>query len=190
VTVAGRTYTLDAPFFVLATQNPIEQEGTYPLPEAQLDRFMFMIGVDYPTRAEEIAIARNTTGDTLPTLSHVLEGPKVLALQHLVRRVPVAEHIYEFAVDLVRRTRPKSADAPDWLKPLVAWGAGPRAVQYLVLGAKARAALHGSYMVRMEDMTAVADSVLRHRVITTFTAESEGVTSRDVVKRLVGELNK
>jgi MoxR-like ATPase len=190
VTVAGRTYTLDAPFFVLATQNPIEQEGTYPLPEAQLDRFMFMIGVDYPTRAEEISIARNTTGDTLPALSHVLQGPKVLALQHLVRRVPVAEHIYEFAVDLVRRTRPKSADAPDWLKPLVAWGAGPRAVQYLVLGAKARAALHGSYMVRMEDMIAVADSVLRHRVITTFTAESEGVTSRDVVKRLVGELNK
>ena len=190
VTVAGRTYILDAPFFVLATQNPIEQEGTYPLPEAQLDRFMFMIGVDYPSRSEEIAIARGTTGDTLPTLSHVLEGPKVLALQHLVRRVPVAEHIYEFAVDLVRRTRPKSADAPEWLKPLVAWGAGPRAVQYLVLGAKARAALHGSYMVRMEDMTAVADSVLRHRVITTFTAESEGVTSRDVVKRLVAELNK
>jgi MoxR-like ATPase len=190
VTVAGRTYTLDAPFFVLATQNPIEQEGTYPLPEAQLDRFMFMIGVDYPSRLEEIAIARSTTGDMLPKLSHVLEGPKVLGLQHLVRRVPVAEHIYEFAVDLVRRTRPKSADAPEWLKPLVAWGAGPRAVQYLVLGAKARAALHGSYMVRMEDMTAVADSVLRHRVITTFTAESEGVTSRDVVKRLVAELNK
>jgi MoxR-like ATPase len=190
VTVAGRTYTLDAQFFVLATQNPIEQEGTYPLPEAQLDRFMFMIGVDYPSRTEEIAIARSTTGDTLPTLSHVLQGPKVLGLQHLVRRVPVAEHIYEFAVDLVRRTRPKSADAPEWLKPLVAWGAGPRAVQYLVLGAKARAALHGSYMVRMEDMTAVADSVLRHRVITTFTAESEGVTSRDVVKRLVAELNK
>lgn len=190
VTVAGRTYPLDAPFFVLATQNPIEQEGTYPLPEAQLDRFMFMIGVDYPTRAEELAIARSTTGDTLPRLSHILDGPKVLALQHLVRRVPVAEHIYEFAVDLVRRTRPKGADAPAWLKPLVGWGAGPRAVQYLVLGAKARAALHGSYMVRMEDMIAVAESVLRHRVITTFTAESEGVTSRDVVKRLVGELSK
>ncbi len=190
VTVAGRTYTLDAPFFVLATQNPIEQEGTYPLPEAQLDRFMFMIGVEYPTRAEEIVIARSTTGDTLPKLSHILDGPKVLAFQHLVRRVPVAEHIYEFAVDLVRRTRPKTSEAPAWLKPLVGWGAGPRAVQYLVLGAKARAALYGSYMVRMEDMIAVAESVLRHRVITTFTAESEGVTSRDVVKRLVSELSK
>lgn len=190
VTVAGRTYHLEPPFFVLATQNPIEQEGTYPLPEAQLDRFMFMIGVDYPSREEEIAIARTTTGVTLPTLSHILDGLKVQAFQDLVRRVPVPDHIYEFAVDLTRRTRPNSTDAPGWLKPLVAWGAGPRAVQYLVLGAKARAALYGSYMVRMEDVTAVADSVLRHRVITTFTAESEGINSRDVVRRLVEELGK
>jgi len=190
VTVAGRTYTLDSPFFVLATQNPIEQEGTYPLPEAQLDRFMFMIGVDYPSRDEEVAIARSTTGVALPKLEHVLDGERVQAFQDLVRRVPVPDHLYEFAVDIARRTRPGSSEAPAWLKPLVSWGAGPRAVQYLVLGAKARAALHGSYMVRLEDVVAVADPVLRHRVMTTFTAESEGVTSRDLTKRLVEELSK
>jgi MoxR-like ATPase len=190
VTVAGRTYTLDSPFFVLATQNPIEQEGTYPLPEAQLDRFMFMIGVDYPSRDEEVAIARSTTGVALPKLEHVLNGERVQAFQDLVRRVPVPDHLYEFAGDIARRTRPGSSEAPAWLKPLVSWGAGPRAVQYLVLGAKARAALHGSYMVRLEDVIAVADPVLRHRVMTTFTAESEGVTSRDLTKRLVEELSK
>jgi MoxR-like ATPase len=190
VTVAGRTYTLDSPFFVLATQNPIEQEGTYPLPEAQLDRFMFMISVDYPSRDEEIAIARTTTGMELPSLEHVLDGEKVLAYQDLVRRVPVPDHIYTFAVDLVRRTRPNGEEAPDWVKPLVGWGAGPRAVQYLILGAKARAALHGSYMVRQEDITEVAGPVLYHRVMTTFTAESEGVTSKEVTQRLVDELSK
>ncbi|MEI6715546.1 MAG: AAA family ATPase [Verrucomicrobiota bacterium] len=190
VTVAGRPYPLDSPFFVLATQNPVEQEGTYPLPEAQLDRFMFMIGVDYPSRAEEIDIARNTTGQTLPQLNHVLDGPKVLAFQDLVRRVPVPDHLYEFAVDLVRRTRPAGDEAPQWLKPLVSWGAGPRAVQYLILGAKARAALHGSYVVRLEDIMEVADPVLRHRVMTTFTAESEGISSREIAKRLVEELSK
>ena len=190
VTVAGRTYTLDQPFFVLATQNPIEQEGTYPLPEAQLDRFMFMIGVDYPSRDEELVIARTTTGVSLPRLEHVLDGSQVIAYQDLVRRVPVADHIYEFIVDLVRRTRPNSTDAPAWLKPLVGWGAGPRAVQYLVLGAKARAALNGSYMVRQEDVVAIVESVLRHRVMTTFTAESDGVDSRQVVDRLVMELTK
>jgi MoxR-like ATPase len=190
VTVAGRAYPLEAPFFVLATQNPIEQEGTYPLPEAQLDRFMFMIGVDYPSRDEEIAIARTTTGESLPKLNHILHGDRVLAFQDLVRRVPVPDHLYEFAVDLARRTRPGSGESPAWLKPLVSWGAGPRAVQYLILGAKARAAFHGSYVVRMEDIIEVADPVLRHRVMTTFTAESEGVTSRDLTKRLVEELSK
>ncbi len=190
VTVAGRTYVLDSPFFVLATQNPIEQEGTYPLPEAQLDRFMFMIGVDYPSRDEEIVIARTTTGANLPKLEHVLEGSLVLAYQDLVRRVPVPDHIYAFAVDLVRKTRPLGTDAPDWVKPLVGWGAGPRAVQYLILGAKARAALQGSYMVRMEDIVACAEPVLRHRVMTTFTAQSDGITSIDVTKRLVEELRK
>ncbi len=188
VTVAGRTYTLPEPFFVLATQNPIEQEGTYPLPEAQLDRFMFMVGVDYPSRAEELAIARTTTGASIPKLKHILQGDRVQKIQELVRRVPVPDHIYEFAVDLVRRTRPNSEDAPEWLKPLVGWGAGPRAVQYLVLGAKARAALYGSYMVRLEDVLEVAEPVLRHRVMTTFTAESDGVTSREVARRLAEEL--
>jgi MoxR-like ATPase len=189
VTVAGRTYTLEQPFFVLATQNPIEQEGTYPLPEAQLDRFMFMIGVDYPTREEELLIAKTTTGLALPRLEHVLDGERVKAFQDLVRRVPVAENLYEFAVDLVRRTRPGREGSPDWVKPLVGWGAGPRAVQYLILGAKARAALQGSYMVRKEDLLAVAEPVLRHRVMTTFQAESEGVDSKKVVKRLVEEMS-
>jgi len=190
VTVGQVTHELPKPFFVLATMNPIEQEGTYPLPEAQLDRFMFMIGVDYPSRDEEIAIARTTTGASLPKLEHILDGPKVLAFQELVRRVPVPDHLYEFAVDLARKTRPASSEAPAWLKPLVSWGAGPRAVQYLILGAKARAALYGSYMVRMEDIIEVAEPVLRHRVMTTFTAESDGISSRDVAKRLVEELAK
>ena len=190
ITVIGRTYSLNPPFFVLATQNPIEQEGTYPLPEAQLDRFMFRIEVDYPARSEEIEIARTTTGVALPTLESVLTGEAVLAFQDLVRRVPVAEHIYEFAVDLVRSTRPKGDTTPDWLKPLVAWGAGPRAVQYLILGAKARAALSGSYMARLEDVVAVSNPVLAHRVITSFAAESENITSQDIVDRLVEELSE
>jgi MoxR-like ATPase len=190
VTIAGRTYTLDAPFFVLATQNPIEQEGTYPLPEAQLDRFMFMIGVDYPSRDEEIAIVRSTTGMTLPRLSHVIDGDRLIAFQDLVRRVPVPDHLYEFAVDLARRTRPGTKESPGWIKPLVSWGAGPRAAQYLILGAKARAALLGTYVVRLEDIVAVADPVMRHRLVTTFTAQSEGVTSRELTKRLLDELSK
>ena len=190
VTVVGKTFELDQPFFVLATQNPVEQEGTYPLPEAQLDRFMFLIEVDYPSRTEEIEIAKRTTGGAMADLESILSGEAVSNFQNLVRRVPVPDHIYEFAVDLVRRTRPESDDAPEWLKALVGWGAGPRAVQYLVLGAKARAALHGSYMVRLEDILEVAEPVLTHRVLTTFAAESEGLRSRDIVKRLVDELSK
>jgi MoxR-like ATPase len=190
VTVVGRPYTLEEPFFVLATQNPIEQEGTYPLPEAQLDRFMFMIEVNYPDLQEEIAIARTTTGGALPELKHVLNGQQVQAFQSLVRRVPVPDHIYEFAAHLVRRTRPTDTEAPEWIKPLVNWGAGPRAVQYLILGAKARAALLGSYMVRLEDVVAVARPVLMHRVITSFGAESEGISSPQIVQRLVDELEK
>jgi MoxR-like ATPase len=189
VTVVGRPYVLEEPFFVLATQNPVEQEGTYPLPEAQLDRFMFLIHVDYPNRQEEIEIARTTTGNRLPTLKHVLDAASVIRFQDLVRRVPVPQHIYEFAVDLVRRTRPGSGDSPDWLKPLVSWGAGPRAVQYLILGAKARAALTGSYMARLEDILAVAVPVLTHRVLTTFNAESEGISSSNIVQRLIDDLN-
>lgn len=190
VTVVGKSFALDQPFFVLATQNPVEQEGTYPLPEAQLDRFMFLIEVDYPSRSEEIQIARSTTGAALPQLEHILHGEDVIRFQELVRRVPVPDHIYEFAVDLTRRSRPDSDESPDWLKPLVGWGAGPRAVQYLILGAKARAALHGSYMVRLEDILEVAQPVLTHRVLTTFAAESEGLSSRDIVDRLVDELSK
>ena len=188
VTVLGRTYSLSPPFLVLATQNPIEQEGTYPLPEAQLDRFMFLIEMDYPGRDEEIKIAETTTGEIPPSLRVIIDGNKVQQFQSVVRRMPVPRHVYEFAVDLARRTRPKSPESPSWLKPLVGWGAGPRAVQYLILGAKARAALTGSYLVRQEDVVAVAQPVLTHRVITTFTAESEGISSRDVVKRLVEEL--
>ncbi|MDA1264847.1 MAG: MoxR family ATPase [Planctomycetota bacterium] len=187
VTVLGKTLTLDAPFFVLATQNPVEQEGTYPLPEAQLDRFMFLIEVDYPDEAEEIAIARLTTAEDLPTLNKLLDGPRVLEIQSLVRRVPVPDHVYEYAARLVRQTRPQGGTAPDWLPPLVAWGAGPRAVQYLILGGKARAAMAGAYAVRMEDVQAVAAPVLRHRVLTTFAAESEGMSAASVVARLLEE---
>lgn len=187
VTVLGRTYRLHPPFLVLATQNPVEQEGTYPLPEAQLDRFMFLIELDYPAEEEEIQIARTTTGDDLPELNHLLHAPEILDLQRLVRRLPVPDHIYQYAVQLVRKTRPADPTAPDWLRPLVSWGAGPRAVQYLILGAKTRAALHGQYMVRLEDVEDVALPVLTHRIITTFAAQSEGIDARRIVQRLVAE---
>ena len=159
----ARRFTLEPPFLVLATQNPIEQEGTYPLPEAQLDRFMFLIELDYPSEAEEIQIARTTTGEALPRLEHLMTPAEIIRHQSLVRRVPVPDHIYAYAARLVRKTRPNGSTAPAWLKPLVSWGAGPRAVQYLILGAKARAALLGSYMVRLEDVQEVAAPVLTHR---------------------------
>ena len=187
VTVVGKSFRLETPFLVLATQNPVEQEGTYPLPEAQLDRFMFLIELDYPSEAEEIQIARSTTGDPLPELSHLLHGEEIIQLQNLVRRVPVPDHIYTYAARLVRKTRPNDATAPSWLRPLVSWGAGPRAVQNLILGAKARAALLGSYMVRLEDVQMVATPVLTHRVITTFTAQSEGIDAKAIVRRLIEE---
>ena len=187
VTVVGRSFQLAPPFLVLATQNPIEQEGTYPLPEAQLDRFMFLIELDYPSEAEEIQIARTTTGDALPSLTHLLTPEEIIQHQHLVRRMPVPDHIYNFAAKLVRKTRPGDPSAPSWLKPLVSWGAGPRAVQYLILGAKARAALLGSYMVRLEDVQEVAVPVLTHRIITTFAAQAEGIDAKKIVRRLVEE---
>jgi MoxR-like ATPase len=189
VTVVGKAFRLDPPFLVLATQNPVEQEGTYPLPEAQLDRFMFLIELDYPSEAEEVQIARTTTGDALPRLDHLIGPGDVIRFQHLVRRVPVPEHIYTYAARLVRKTRPTDPTAPAWLKPLVSWGAGPRAVQYLILGGKARAALHGSYMVRLDDVQDVAAPVLTHRVITTFAAQAEGIDARAIVGRLVEESN-
>ncbi|MDX1680457.1 MAG: MoxR family ATPase [Akkermansiaceae bacterium] len=190
VTVLGRTYQLQPPFFVLATQNPIEQEGTYPLPEAQLDRFMFLIELDYPSEDEEVRIARETTGTAKTTLSHLLDGEKVLAYQQLVRRVPVPEHLYEYAVKMVRMTRPGQPESPQWIKDTVGWGAGPRAVQYLILGAKSRAALRGSYMASLEDLEAVAPSVLTHRVLTNFAAESQGMTSKKIIERLVKEMRE
>ena len=188
VTVAGRMFPLPAPFFVLATQNPIEQEGTYPLPEAQLDRFMFFIHVDYPSRAEEGRIARETTGAAAGALSKLINGEQIMGFQEVVQRVPVPDHIYELAVDLVRRTRPRAENTPEWIKKWVTWGAGPRAIQYLIRGAKARAVLYGSYLVRMEDLEAVAAPVLTHRILTNFQAQSEGITSTEIVARLVEEL--
>ena len=188
VTVMGRTFTLLLPFFVLATQNPIEQEGTYPLPEAQLDRFMFLIEVDYPTEEEEMRIARETTGTRSEELKHILSGEEIIFYQDLVRRVPVPEHIYEYAVKLVRTTRPTLETSPEWVKQYVAWGAGPRAVQFLILGAKTRAALQGSYIVRREDIDAIVEPVLMHRVVTNFAAESQGITPRKAVARLAAEI--
>ena len=187
VTVLGKAFKLEPPFLVLATQNPVEQEGTYPLPEAQLDRFMFLIELDYPSEAEEIRIARTTTGESLPTLEHLMTPADVIGHQALTRRVPVPDHIYSYAARLVRKTRPTDPSAPNWIKPYISWGAGPRAVQYLILGAKARAALLGSYMVRLEDIHEVAIPVLTHRVITTFAAQAEGVDARQIVRRLVEE---
>ena len=187
VTAVGKTFHLQPPFVVLATQNPVEQEGTYPLPEAQLDRFMFLIELDYPSEAEEIEIARTTTGESLPELQHLLTAAEIIQHQELVRRVPVPDHIYTYAAQLARKTRPADPTAPDWLKPLVSWGAGPRAVQNLILGAKARAALLGSYMVRLEDIEAVAEPVLTHRVLTTFAAQAEGFSAKDIVRRLIEE---
>jgi MoxR-like ATPase len=190
VTALGHSYELEPPFFVLATQNPVEQEGTYPLPEAQLDRFMFLIDVDYPTEEEERRIARETTGVLKDKLQTVLTGEQVIAYQDLVRRMPVPDHIYDYAVDIVRKTRPTLDSSPEWIKEYVGWGAGPRAVQYLILGAKARAALHGSYMARLEDIEAVAMPVLGHRVLTNFAAEAQGMTANKVVERLVGEMHE
>jgi MoxR-like ATPase len=187
VTVLGKAFPLEPPFLVLATQNPIEQEGTYPLPEAQLDRFMFLIELDYPTEDEEVLIARTTTGDALPELEHLLHAPEIIQHQHLVRRVPVPDHIYTYAARLARKTRPNGSTTPAWLRPLVAWGAGPRAVQNLILGAKARAALLGSYMVRLEDVQEVAPPVLTHRIITTFAAQAEGIDAKKIVRRLIEE---
>ncbi len=185
---AGRhSFALDKPFFVLATQNPIEQEGTYPLPEAQLDRFMFLINVGYPSAAEELQIARTTTGSGTPTLNKLITAADILRFQEIVRRVPVPEHVYEYVVKLVRKCRPAGAEAPEWIKKWVMWGPGPRAVQYLVLGAKARAVLQGSYLARMEDVLAIAEPVLAHRILVNFHAESEGIDSAEIIRRVIKE---
>ena len=185
VTIGTESYSLPEPFFVLATQNPIEQEGTYPLPEAQLDRFMFNIVVGYPSEAEEKAIIRQVTGGEPPQLAKVLDAQRVLQLQKVVRRVPVADHVIDYATQLVRATRPKEDGASDFVREMVAWGAGPRAGLSLITAAKARAILHGRLYATTSDVTAVAMPVLRHRVITTFNAESAGVTSDAIIQELL-----
>ena len=185
VTVGGQTYSLPEPFFVLATQNPIEQEGTYPLPEAQLDRFMFELRVGYPSRAEEEAIVEQTTGSRTAALEPVLDAKALLGMQALVRRIPVSKQLIRAAVTLARMTRPTEADAPPMVREYVEWGAGPRASQYLVLGAKARAALAGRPMADLEDVRTVALTVLRHRVVTNFAAEAADKSSEDVVRELI-----
>ena len=185
ITVGSETYHLDEPFFVLATQNPIEQEGTYPLPEAQMDRFMFNIVVDYPSAEEESRIIASVTGATRPSLDKLLDGPTVIKLQDVVRRVPVAPHVIDYARNLARATRPKQPEAPDFVREMVGWGAGPRAGISLIQAAKARAILHGRHHATTMDVSAVALPVLRHRVITTFAAEASGVKSDDVVRMLL-----
>jgi MoxR-like ATPase len=188
VTAGATTYQLPQPFFVLATQNPIEQEGTYPLPEAQLDRFMFNIKVGYPNRDEEIEIMKRTTSTVKTELAALLSGEEILKLQNVVRGVVVADHVFAYAADLVRATRPREPGVPKFIPELVSWGGGPRACQYLILGGKARALLRGRLHVTTEDIQAVAYPVLRHRLVTTFNADAEGVTTDDVVKKLIGAI--
>jgi MoxR-like ATPase len=187
VTAAGQTYTLQEPFFVLATQNPIEQEGTYPLPEAQLDRFMFNLWLDYPSNREEVEIVKSTTGMFTPTLNHLLTGKEIMYYQDLVRRVPVADNVIEFAVRLVTRTRPRGELAPQFIKDWLSWGAGPRASQYLILGAKTRSILAGRHTPDIDDVRHMAGPVLRHRLLPNFNAEADGVRTIDIVERLVKE---
>jgi MoxR-like ATPase len=185
VTVGGQSFPLPRPFFVLATQNPIEQEGTYPLPEAQLDRFMFKVVVGYPSRAEELEIMKRTTSNQQIELKPFLNGDQIVQLQQVVRQVVVADHVFDYAADLVRATRPRDLGVPKFIPELVSWGAGPRASQYLILGGKARAILHGRLHVTTDDIKAVAYPVLRHRLVTTFNADAEGVTADDIITRLI-----
>jgi MoxR-like ATPase len=185
VTAAGHRHVLPDPFFVLATQNPIEQEGTYPLPEAQLDHFLFQVRVTYPSRAEELAIMKQTTGTARAEVGHVLSAERILRLQEMVRQVVVADYVFEHAADLVRATRPGETGTLPFIKEQVSWGAGPRASQYLILASKARALLHGRLHATTEDVRVLAFPVLRHRLLTTFHADAEGVTPDDIVARLL-----
>jgi MoxR-like ATPase len=185
VTIGGERRILDEPFFVLATQNPIEQEGTYPLPEAQLDRFMFNILVDYPDEEEELEIVRRTTADAVVEVSPTLDAREIELLSQTVRRVPIADHVARYALQLVRSTRRGKGEVPSFVAEYVSWGAGPRATQYLVLGSKARAILQGRYYVDTEDIRAVAPAVLRHRIMTNFNAEAEGIKPDDIIRKLI-----
>jgi len=190
VTAGGTRYNLDLPFFVLATQNPIEQEGTYPLPEAQLDRFMFKIVIDYPTEEEEVEIVTSTTTTYQPEFERVLSGKDILKLNEIVRKVPAADNVVRYAVKFARATRPDNGDAPNFVKNWVNWGAGPRAGQYLILGGKARAILRGRFNVSIEDVKSVAHAVLRHRILTNFHAEAERVDSDGIIDRLLSEIKE
>ena len=185
VTIGGKTYDLDQPFFVLATQNPIEQEGTYPLPEAQRDRFIFQVLVEYPSREEERDIIKQTTSTFESKLKPVIDGPTLLRCQETVLKVPVPDHVYDFILDLVRMARPKEDQAADWVKDLIDWGPGPRACQQLVLGAKVRALLNGRFAAKVEDVKALAHPVLRHRIVPTFNAEAEGITVDSIIDRCI-----
>ena len=185
VTIGGKRHQLPVPFFVLATQNPIEQEGTYPLPEAQLDRFMFNVFVDYPDEEEELQIVKRTTADLEIKITATLDAERITELTRIVRKVPIADHVARYALQLARSTRRQQPEAPDFIKEYVMWGAGPRASQYLVLGAKARAVLQGRYYVSQEDIRAVALPVLRHRIKTNFNADAEGVSADDLVRRVI-----
>ena len=185
VTAGGKTYDLDEPFFVLATQNPIEQEGTYPLPEAQLDRFMFNLNIEYPSTEDEVSIVRETTTPEIQSLNAVITKPEIATYQDLVRRVPVADNVVEYAVKLVGATRPNSFTAPEFIQQSVDWGAGPRASQYLVLGAKAKAILNGRPSPNINDIQSLALPILRHRVLPNFNAEAEGLKVEDILNRLL-----
>jgi MoxR-like ATPase len=185
VTTAGKRYELPSPFFVLATQNPIEQEGTYPLPEAQLDRFMFNVNLDYPTLAEEIQVVKNTTANYTPELKKVLDGEQILFFQQLVRRIPVPDNVLNYAVQLSTKTRPGNADSPKITKDYLSWGAGPRASQFLVVGAKCHAALNGKYSPDIEDVKAIAPAILRHRIVKNFKAEAEGISTESIIAELL-----
>ncbi|MEC8928659.1 MAG: MoxR family ATPase [Verrucomicrobiota bacterium] len=188
VTIGGKTYPLDEPFFVLATQNPVEQEGTYPLPEAQKDRFMFHVKVDYPNRDEEREVIRRTTGAFDATIQSVIDGPQIIECQQTVRKVPVPDHVMDFVLELVRRSRPKSDNAVSFAKDLIAWGPGPRACQQLILGGKVRAVLQGRFHVTNDDIEVLAYPVLRHRILPTFNAEAEGITVDDIIKKILAEV--
>ncbi|MEA1786231.1 MoxR family ATPase [Arenibacter sp. GZD96] len=183
VTIAGNQYKLSLPYFVLATQNPIEQEGTYPLPEAQLDRFMFAIELTYPSAAEEVQIVKATTTDVVAEVNPLFTSEEIIGLQHLIRRIPVPDNVINYAVDLVQRTRPGTTSS-DFVKQYVDWGAGPRASQNLILGAKAHAAVHGKFSPDIEDVKAVAIGILRHRVIKNYKAEAEGISEEDIITHL------
>ena len=185
VTVGGHTLRLEEPFFVLATQNPIEQEGTYPLPEAQKDRFIFLVKVDYPEREHERQIVARTTGAFTADLQPVIDGAQIIALQKVVRKVPVPDHVMDFVLDLVRYTRPNNPEAPAFIKDLIEWGAGPRACQNLVLAAKVRAVIRGRFHITLDDIEALALPVLRHRVVPTFNAEAEGIKVDDIIARIL-----